>query len=269
MTIHIEHSSVPESVSCLMVTLPVPERLTYAKRSIDDFCRQTYRAKTLVVVVNGGIESVRRALRDHIAALGRDDIRVVTPPGVLNLGELRNISLDAAPDDIVCQWDDDDRYHPERLARQMELLAAGDHEAVYLQEVIQYVPEEKRLYWTNWRATPFAGHPGTLMARRSAGFSYPTQGERARLGEDTEVAKALIARGRVGYLGNAAHLYVYVSHGANSWDAGHHHMLRNELAISQGLLRRREAQLREGLAPYGFAGENLSVAGSNGVAFSL
>jgi len=258
-----------EGVSCLMVTLPVPERLAFAKRSIDDFCRQTYPAKTLVLVVNGGIESVRQALRDYVMSLNRTDIRLVAPPGVLNLGQLRNISLEAADDDIVCQWDDDDLYHPERLERQVSALTRGGLEAVYLQEVMQYLPEDETLYWTNWRAAPLAGHPGTLMARRSAGFHYPTQGANARLGEDAEVARTLIARGRVGYLGNMPHLYVYVSHGTNSWDAAHHRMLKDQLAISQALLRRREAQIRDGLEPYGFPADTLTVSGSNGAAFTL
>jgi glycosyltransferase involved in cell wall biosynthesis len=257
------------SISCLMVTLPVPERLEMARRSIDDFCRQTLANKTLIVVINGGVQPVRDALCGYIATLDRQDIRIVEPSGILNLGQLRNISLEAASGDIVCQWDDDDRFHPDRLQKQAAVLIENALEAVYLQEVMQYFPEQRALFWTNWRATPALGHPGTLMARRSSSLLYPTQGDAARLGEDLELARVLIARNRVGYLAGMSHLYVYVSHGANSWNDGHHAMLRDQLAISRALLLRREPEIRAGLAPYGFSANNVAVFGSNGQAFVL
>ncbi len=263
------HAARETSVSCLMVTLAVPERLAFAKRSIDGFCRQTLANKVLVLVINGGVEGVHRELQGYVESLDRDDIRIFSPSGALNLGQLRNFSLEVATGDVVCQWDDDDLYHPQRLEKQLAWLLEGDFEAVYLQEVMQYFPAGNTLYWTNWHATEAAGHPGTLMARRNVPIQYPMQGSIARLGEDTEVARNLIARGRVGYLAGMPHLYIYVSHGANSWDGDHHRMLADKLSISKALLRRREAQLREGLAPYGFGPGALSVLGNNGPAFNL
>jgi glycosyltransferase involved in cell wall biosynthesis len=192
----------------------------------------------------------------------------VTPHG-LNLGQLRNFTLEAATGDILCQWDDDDLYHPQRLERQLAALFEGNFEAVYLQEVMQYFPAVNSLYWTNWRGTEVAGHPGTLMVRREVPIQYPTQGGESRLGEDTEVARALIARGRVGYVAGMPHLFIYVSHGMNSWHDGHHRMLADKLSISQALLRRREAQIREGLAPHGLSHDTISVLGNNGPAFTL
>jgi glycosyltransferase involved in cell wall biosynthesis len=256
-------------VSCLMVTLPIPERLAFAKRSIDDFCRQTLPNKILVLVLSGGVESVQRAIRDYAEARGRYDIRIFTLPGELNLGELRNFTFEAAAGDILCQWDDDDLYHPQRLERQLSVLLEGNFEAVYLQEVMQYFPAANIVYWTNWRGTELAGHPGTLMVRREVPVHYPTQGGNARLGEDGEVARVLIGRGRVGYLAALPHLYIYVSHGANSWPGGHHRMLADKLSISRALLRRREAEIRAGLAPHGFRHGTISLLGTNGPAFVL
>lgn len=268
MSAPTDNSQQPH-VTCVMVTLPVPERLAYAKRSIDDYCRQSLAKKDLILVINGGVECVHRALHEYVASLGREDIRIFVQPPEWNLGQLRNFCLEVATGDILCQWDDDDLYHPERLERQLALLLEGGFEAVYLQEVMQFFPSENMLYWANWRATDYAGHPGTLMIRRGIPIQYPTRGDHARLGEDSEVARALIARGSVGYLAGMPHLFIYVSHGLNSWHAGHHQMLANELAISQALLRRREEQIRAGLAPHGFAPETVTLAGSNGVAFTL
>ena len=49
----------------------------------------------------------------------------------------------------------------------------------------------------------------------------------------------------------------------------HHRMLARELAISKALLRRREAQLRAGLAPFDFGPGAVPVQGYNGLAFTL
>jgi len=257
------------TIECLMVTLPAPGRFNFAQRSIDDYCRQTYPNKKLTLVLDHGSETARQTLCDHVTSLRRDDIRIISPEKKLNLGELRNLSVDTATAEIICQWDDDDRSHPERLEAQVKVLQTMRLDAVYFQDLMQYFPSAGTLYWTNWRATPAGGHPGTLMARRSAVLRYPTEGGSAKLGEDLAQALALKERGRVGYVADMAHLFVYVSHGANSWNDDHHRMLTNELSISKGLLKKREALIREGLAPYSFASKTTTLLGSNGPAFVL
>jgi hypothetical protein len=46
-------------------------------------------------------------------------------------------------------------------------------------------------------------------------------------------------------------------------------MLAQELSISQGLLRRREMQLRESLSVFDLGAEPITVMGNNGPAFTL
>jgi hypothetical protein len=65
------------------------------------------------------------------------------------------------------------------------------------------------------------------------------------------------------------HLYIYTSHGGNSWPQEHHRMLAETLSISQALLRRREAEIREGMAPHGLKSGTISVMGNNGPGFIL
>jgi glycosyltransferase involved in cell wall biosynthesis len=252
-----------------MVTLPVAGRLAGLKRSLAGYLGQTHGRRELVVVVNGGEADAAAAIEAHVASLGRDDIRIVAPAGTLSLGALRNISLDAARGEVVCQWDDDDLHHPERLARQLTALAGSGGEGVCLQEVMQFFPAERGLYCTNWRATEATAFPGTLMAWASAPIRYPETGAAARLGEDLEVARAMQRRGGFAVLAGAAHLYVYVSHGGNSWNAEHHRMLAASLGLSQGLLRRRETALRDGLAGFDFGPGPVTVRGAGGPAFVL
>ena len=257
------------AIDCLMVTLPVPERFDFVRRSIEDYCHQSYRHKRLIIVLDSGVDAATQVLCDHVRSLQRDDIEIVMPERKLNLGELRNLSIETATAEFICQWDDDDRSHPQRLEAQLGYLETTGSDAVFLQDLMQYFPSAKSIYWTNWRATPAGGHPGTLMARRSAMQRYPTQGNTAKLGEDLSVALSLKERGSVGYLSDMAHLFVYVSHGANTWSDAHHVMLSNELSISKGLLKRREALIREGLAPYDFVPGIVTVSGNGGPAFTL
>lgn len=257
-------STCVPSISCLMVTRPGAERLAWARRSIDDFCAQTWPDKELVIVVDPIDGDLPGELVGHVAALGRSDIRVEPHEAMANLGALRNRSVAVAGGTLICQWDDDDRHHPQRLERQAECLVAGGLEAVYLQDVLQYFPDGEAMYWTNWRATPATGHPGTLMARRAAMPPYPDE----RLGEDLAVARAFVDRGSAGTVTGSAYLYLYVSHGANSWHDGHHAMLAQTLSISQALLRRREREIRAGLMPFGLP-PGITLRAGNGDAFVL
>jgi len=256
-------------VSCLMVTLPVPARLAYAKRSIRSYCRQTHPHRELVIVMDAGETETRNALADHVTGLGRSDIRLTHAPDADTLGELRNRSVTVAGGEVICQWDDDDIYHPERIARQLATMRDGDHEAVYIQDVLQFYPQTSSMYLTNWRATDVGGHPGTVMALKSAMSQYPSTGKAARLGEDHAVALELIGRGRVGYLRDQPATFIYVSHGSNSWDLSHHEMLSHELSISQALLRRQEAQLRADLASVELPPGRIEMIGRNGPAFTI
>lgn len=256
-------------ISCLMITLPVAARLNFAKRSIRSYCEQTYPHRELVIVMEGGDQETRAALTQFVLDLQRDDIRIHALQDKATLGALRNISVELAHGAIVCQWDDDDLYHPDRMTLQYAFLVQGGYEAVLIQEVMQYYPQVSRMYLTNWRATEAHGHPGTLMAFKSEALRYPVVGAVARLGEDSTVALQLIARGRVGYLRDEPTAFVYVSHGGNSWDMSHHEMLSRELSVSQALLRRREAQIRAGLAAIDLPADRIEVMGNNGPAFEL
>jgi glycosyltransferase involved in cell wall biosynthesis len=260
---------MPPLVSCLMVTLPTAARFDFIRRSIAAYCAQTLENRELLIVLNRGDPATRDALRTFVGSLSRKDIRLHAAPDELTLGGLRNLSIDEAAGEIICQWDDDDLYHPSRLSRQYEALSDGSFRAVYLQELMHFFPDRRSLYMTNWRATPTRSHPGTLMARRSAGIVYPSQGADAARGEDSSVALRLIAEGGVGYLGDQPHLYVYVTHDANTWHRAHHEMLSAELSVSRGRLARYEPALRAGLAPFAFPSDSIDVCGSNGVAFRL
>jgi glycosyltransferase involved in cell wall biosynthesis len=258
-----------ERVSCLMVTLASADRLARAKVAIAAYCAQTYSNRELIIVVDPAHASAKAGLSAHVSGLARGDIRIIEPVTAAPLGALRNLAGDAARGAILCQWDDDDLHHPERIRRQADALRASGAEAVCLQQVIQFFPAARTLYCANWRATDATVFPGSLMCKADAAVRYPETGPAARLGEDLDVALRLGARGGLHALADTPHLYVYVSHGANSWNAAHHRMLADRLAVSAGLLRRREAALREDLRAFDFGPGPVTVRGPAGPAFVL
>ena len=256
-------------VSCLMVTIAQPERWSYLRRSVADYCRQTHSNRELVIVLDTGRPDTKAAIAEHIGALRRGDIRIIDPGGKRPLGALRNIARDSARGDICCQWDDDDLNHPERIERQLRFLLETGSEAAFLQETMQFFRASRTLHCTNWRAAPGGGLPGTLLCRRSAPIHYPESGAESEYGEDSAILEQFRARDACRCLAGAPYLYVYVSHGHNSSTDAHHRMLARRLGISRALLRRREAEIREGLRPFDFGPEDVTVEGYNGTAFTL
>lgn len=261
-------------VSCLMVTLATPERFPFLKQSVAGYCRQTHARKELVVVVNGGTQPGRQTVVDYIRSLGRADIRAAIVDDRRTVGDYRNVSVELALGDVLCQWDDDDLYHPERIARQLAALMGGEHDANLLRDVLKYFPHSRELYWTNWLATEGGGHPGTLMVKRSVPLRYlpilyPPEGPPQRRGEDLAAVLFLKEHYRVSYLAHAAYLFVYVSHGNNLWADRFHRMLATELSISEGLLRRRESELRLQLRNFDFGPGELFVNSRTGLGFTL
>jgi len=255
-------------VSCLMVTLPVPQRLAFLQRSVRAYCRQSHENKELVIVMDAGSQADKAAVAGYVASLGRHDIRIVDPPTKLTLGGLRNLSRASASGLVQCHWDDDDFHHPRRLEMQLRALRAEDRQGICLQDVMLYFSSSHVLYCTNWRATPVKGLPSTLMCRASTAIRYPEVYE-VKPSEDTAVVLQLQEFGGYGVLEDCPYLYVYVCHGGNSWPEDHHRMLAERLGISRGLLLRREVLLREELRQHEFGAGGITVQGPNGPAFVL
>ena len=256
-------------VSCLMPALPDPARLDAFRRSVADYCRQTHPRCELVVVLDRGDPDARAAMLAHLASLARDDVRVVEPAEKLTLGALRNVSVARARGEVLCHWDDDDWFHPDRVRAELAELSRTGAQALVLEDALLYFPAERTLHWSNWRATEPKGLPGTLMFRRAAAVPYPDTGPEAFRGEDTTAITRMQGQGGYRAMAGAAHLYVYVCHAANTSGAAHLAMLVRELAISRTLLARREAELRERLRAFDFGPGAVTVCGYNGVVFTI
>jgi glycosyltransferase involved in cell wall biosynthesis len=208
-----------------MVTL---NRLELMKHSIQRFCEQTYPAKELVIVPDGGQE-YEEQVSEHVRGLNRPDIKVVPPPEELSLGALRNFAIGQAAGDVLCVWDDDDLHHPRRLELQFRCLIAKDAAACLLADYLHYFPATKELYWCDYSS--LGGLPGTLMFKAGLDVSYPDKGPRSEKSEDETFQRELVSRHKCVMLPQCGFLYVYVCHGTNVWNVEHHRQLVKRLLL--------------------------------------
>jgi glycosyltransferase involved in cell wall biosynthesis len=257
-------------ISCLMVTF---DRLALAKLAIRSYAEQTYPNRELVIVTDGEA-SFRSALTHYVEDLGIAGVRLIDPGSTgLTLGALRNISLDAAHGDILCQWDDDDYSHPERLAVQARHMTALGACASFFTDHLQYFEPEAFLSWIDWSVDGqkqgiWQLAPGTLMMYRDARFRYPETGPDARRGEDWLFMEALYAAVPVAALKGAGHLYLYRYHGRNTHSREHHQNVWADRARSNAQLLHDAPTLRDAIHFYPIA-RPCSVIGREGLAFVL
>ncbi len=232
-------------ISCLMVTQP--DRIALARIAIADFAAQTHADRELLMVHDGDAAShamLERAATDYAVT-----IRVLRQPPGRTLGALRNAAVAAAAGDFICQWDDDDRYHPQRLALQWQALSEAKADFCFLGDQLHWFPASAEMFWDDWsrEAYPFNLVQGTLLGKRASMPLYPEQS----LGEDTGLLIEILRRGdSIARLRDAGWCYVYVYHGANAWTGEHHAAISGAKGLGLTALMQREGMLAQRLAEY-------------------
>jgi glycosyltransferase involved in cell wall biosynthesis len=255
-------------ISCLMVT---HDRLALARRAIRCYADQTYPKRELVIVTDGELR-YRRALARCVEDLALETVRFVHPEADrLSLGQLRNVSLDAADGDVICQWDDDDCYHPERLAVQLAHMLDCNARACCLTDHLQLLEADRALVWVDWTLGGRSGEgqllPGTVMAFKDRRFRYPETGPFVNRGEDSVFLDGLYRNVLVAPLSGMGHIYLYTYHGRNTFSKEHHYNLRN-FSASRSKLNQKAETIRQAIAYYPVP-RPIAVVGSDGMAFVL
>jgi len=199
-------------VSCLCVTRGKPAKL---KRAIGCFLAQRYVPKELVVIY----EDDDLATRELVIAMEKQWPHLIVGYEIcsvpkLPLGELRNIAVRKARGEYFCQWDDDDWYHYDRIAMQVEAVSSSHRQACMLTNWIIYDEIGLQAYTSHFRLWE-----GTLLCKTDvidAEVKYP----QLTRDEDNVLASLLIARGYVFPL-VALGLYIYTAHASNTWPREH------------------------------------------------
>lgn len=219
-------------------------RKRWLRRSIACFRQQAYESKELIIVVSGPQWHRNRVVKISEAA-SQGDISVVQMVGDEPLGALRNHALAAARGALVCQWDDDDLNHPERLSVQVDEILRAEAGACYLAEQLHLFWDEGRLFVCDWSSSRrHIGIPGTLLARREIVPRYPPQ---FKCGEDSIVHDQLLTRTRIRVLRGAPHLFIYIYHGRNTFPRSHHMALVERYGMNHLQIERVRNQIIETL----------------------
>jgi glycosyltransferase involved in cell wall biosynthesis len=156
------------------------------------------------------------------------------------LGTLRNISIENARGALLCQWDDDDIYHPERLVMQSAPYQKNNCIATTLGEQLYWFQNSGDLYI---RSSGAEGIPGTVMFLKNFGIEYDaslSKGEdKVLIDEIKKISSKSIYR-----IANHPELYVRTYHGINTWGIDHFKKL-TKWALTRDRLLENEIKIRE------------------------
>lgn len=253
-------------ISCLMVTR---DRLALARRAIRCFGDQTYPERELVVISHGE-RTYCEALERYVYEQRIERVRVVRATTGLTLGGLRNLTLDEATGAVICQWDDDDCSHPDRLTEQSAAMEREHADASFLTDHLQYLEHERLVFWIDWTMSGALTDewqlvPGTVMMRRDERFRYPDTGPYSSRGEDSALVHQLWHTVPVARISGMGHLYLYQYHGRNTFPR-EHHLHITSCAGSNERLRAMGDKIREALRYYPVP-KPMPVFGASGPAF--
>jgi hypothetical protein len=261
--------AAPMLVSCLMVTAARADRFRWIVASIASYLQQIHVPRELVIVLDQPAPPDARRIEAHVGSLHRSDIRIVSPPGKQTLGALRNLAMDSALGDLICNWDDDDLHHPRRIEVQLAHLHQTGAGAVCLSDCLHLFMNEGRCYWVNWALTRSRGLPGTLLARRNHGLRYPESGRFADRGEDSHLLHHLAEIVPTRFLAAPPFLYVYRFHGTNTFHREHHARLAARFCEGGARLQSQRAELTRCLQAFDLGLDETEVVDGQGVAFRV
>ncbi|HEY1431594.1 MAG TPA: glycosyltransferase family A protein [Stellaceae bacterium] len=238
-------------ISCLCITRG--DRPDLLSDAVSDFVRQTFSDRELVILHDGD-DAADARVEAIVATHAGASIRIEHAPPGQRLGGLRNLAIALARGEWICQWDDDDRYHPERLRLQWEHARSEQAAVNYLVDQLHWFPADNSLFWDDWGDEPYPMNviQGTILARRDVMPPYPDIGR----GEDTLQTHALLRAEaaskafRVSRLRGIGWCYIYRFHGGNAWDAAHHRAISAVKHLPPAKLLSRLALLRDRLKDY-------------------
>jgi len=201
-------------ISCLCVT---NNRVSDLKKAVSYFDAQSYQNKELVIVYLSSDTSTKDFL-DQIENNLIKRVSVENTEGI-TLGDLRNISIRESSGSYVCNWDDDDWYHPQRLRIQFDEMRRNGKRASILSYLIMFDNNTKEAYVTHrrfWENSVFCEKK--LLEEMS--IRYPSMNKE----EDTPFVNCLRKAGVIFPIVQAQ-LYIYRFTGRNTCDSNHFKLL--------------------------------------------
>lgn len=111
---------MPSNLPLVSAIMPTRGRQVWAQQALEMFRAQTYPNTEMVIIDDASEPSF-----------------IIPPHGVvyerapqMTIGAKRNVACSRASGTIICHWDSDDRYMPERIASQVRQLLDSDVDLV-------------------------------------------------------------------------------------------------------------------------------------------
>jgi glycosyltransferase involved in cell wall biosynthesis len=225
-------------ISCLTITKL--SRIHLLRRCLKSYSWQSFDVnwRELIVVHHDGrrcTNAIKKLLAEY-----EIEAKIIEAP-VGPLGQLRNLSIEHAAGDILCQWDDDDFFHPDRLKIQSAPFNNADYMATSLSKQLYWFFNTNNLYI---RSGGKEGIHGTLMFRNDLDLRYDPLMFR---GEDTKLIQDILIKDAFGIccINDHPELYVRTFHGLNTWDYDHHHKRLIRQAKDSDWIERHKKQILE------------------------
>jgi glycosyltransferase involved in cell wall biosynthesis len=153
------------------IVMPVHNAMPYLDEAVESILGQSHRNIEFVIYDDGSTDGSAERLRYWAAK----DCRIRLHRGERNLGpaDSSNAAVDRASARIIARMDADDISHPERIARQLEVLQSREDVGLVgsLCKIIDADGRKLRgpEYWRLARNSPFVPFPhGSIMFRREA-----------------------------------------------------------------------------------------------------
>ncbi|WP_188930440.1 glycosyltransferase family 2 protein [Puia dinghuensis] len=208
-------------VSCLCVT---HNRIAQIARAIACFQSQTYPNKQLVIVYEDKDVHICKFLQ----TIDDPTIKCIQVPyePKLNLGELRNISIDHSDGEYICQWDSDDWFHNNRLQLQMRYILKMHKPICFLTYWIMYDSLTEKAYLSRKRLWE-----GTILCKKDFLLASKLKYPNLEKLEDFKLVEKLLPLNVI-YPIDIPNLYIYVYHGENTW---HYQHFKDNFNVGQEL----------------------------------
>ncbi|MDX2477812.1 MAG: glycosyltransferase family A protein [Gammaproteobacteria bacterium] len=223
-------------------------RLTETKQAINCFIRQNISPIELIVLHDSG-DLYHTELQLLIEDYKDANIHIYQESAAHTLGWLRNRSVELSSAELICQWDDDDFSHPERLKAQYEMLQAEGTDFCFMTDQLHLFTKQRFLFWDDWssRQPPFDLIESTVLAKKNLLGKYLD----LTRGEDTAIIEHISAnQHKVSRLSGMGWLYIYVFNGKNTWGFDHHSAISMRYHLKAAELLDHEDLLMSELKQY-------------------
>jgi hypothetical protein len=192
----------PAPVYCLMVTGYNEDRLKYARTSILNFVKQTYKNKKLIIINQSKNKIINNL--DKYPSILEVSVSNVNK----SLGTLRNISLQFVPPNAYwTTWDDDDWRNEKYIQTMMDVLMKHKSNFLMFQNRIEYNILNKFTY----KSTLKSGFM-TFFAKQDDNLEY----EDTSTSEDKVIKDYAIQNLNPYIYNNDAKMYIRLIHEDNT-----------------------------------------------------